>query len=82
MTMSLIDPEYRQGLEDGYIDGCVISQPCNEGEHSLERYHSVSYKYKSSISPFLTQTQYTLGYGNGVDAAAIYLGIAEDLRDE
>lgn len=72
-----IDPEYEQGLIDGFIDGCIISQPIREGEHTYERYQTVSYKYRSYISPFVQVTQYGLGYANGVDSAAIYLGKGE-----
>ena len=69
------DPEYDQGLVDGFIDGCVISQPIHEGEHTLDRYLMVNSRYRSFISPFVRRTHYGLGYVNGLDAAAVYLGL-------
>lgn len=65
---------YTLGLEDGYIDGFTISENPGTGNHTFEEYCRIDTKYKESIySP--TPSKYQLGYGIGLDCAAIYLDI-------
>lgn len=75
------ETRYEKGRVDGFVDGCIISQPIHEDRHTYAKYVGVNAKYLSVIfnrSP----SDYQEGYGIGLDLAATYLGIGPDRGEE
>lgn len=65
---------YEKGRADGFVDGCILSQPIREDRHTYEKYLQVDTKYRLAIFN-LNPSEYQQGYGRGLDMAAIYLRI-------
>lgn len=68
------ETRYEKGRVDGFVDGCILSQPIREGRHTYEKYLQVDTKYRLAIFS-LKPSEYQQGYGRGLDMAAIYLRI-------
>lgn len=41
---------YQEGLEDGFVDAMIISQPINTGGHTYEEFCRIRDKYYTSIN--------------------------------
>lgn len=61
--------DYQRGYQDGYREGQIITQPVNTNGHTEEEFVRIRAKYYAAIYSF-APTQYELGYGDGLDAAA------------
>lgn len=71
--------EYHDGLTQGFIDGCIVDEPVNTGQHTYERFISSHSLYTSAIfNPNPSPSQ--LGYSRGFDLAAIYTSASRGER--
>lgn len=67
---------YQQGLEDGFIDAIIVTQPQNTGGHTYEKFLEVLHKYTCAVY-HNTGSLYYIAYGYGFDAGADYLSIQD-----
>ena len=71
--------DYLLGFSTGYFDGLIIRFPVNTNGHTFDWYLRVKSVYESAIFNF-NPSEYELGYGEGLDQAALDGMTREDLE--
>lgn len=64
--------EYRRGFSAGRRDTRLVTQPCNEGGHTLSEYQRIRAALEEAVDAF-EPTPYQLGYADGSDVEAFQI---------